>query len=182
MSDMTKKLPPLVGVPLEKALSVMRFVVTASGFIMALTFLFVVIVRYGFGGNLFAYEEWLMCISFWGFFMGAVLASEKKLHINADIFGVMTKNPKVIWWRALVVYIIELVVGIMITYWAYLMVADEFNAYPTWQTTSALKIPFVVPRIGILLGFFFMTLFSAAYLYVHLKEGPSGRGQEERAE
>lgn len=171
MTSVTEKLPIIVGKPLELSLKFMRLVVTISGFTMALTFLFVVLMRYVFGGNLFAYEEWLMAISFWGFFMGAALASERKLHINADILGVVIKDPRVAWWRQVVVNSIELVITVVITYWAWLMVLDEIKSYPIWQTTAALKIPFVVWRAGIFLGFVYMSIFSAAHLYVLLKEG-----------
>ncbi|MES0885154.1 TRAP transporter small permease [Roseibium sp. SCP14] len=179
MTSVTDKLPVAVGRPLNLILKVMRLIVTVSGFVMAGTFLFVVLVR-NFGGNLFAFEEWLMAISFWGFFMGAVLASERRMHINADILSVIITNPHLAWWRQLVVQIIEFVVTMIISYWAYLMVRDEILSYPIWQTTAALKIPFLFWRTGIFLSFIFMSVFAAAHLYVHIvdRNAPaSGRAE-----
>lgn len=169
--NVTHKLPKIIGVPLNWSLQVMKLIVLISGCVMALTFFFVVVVRYGFQGDLFAYEEWLLAIAFWGFFAGAVIASEKKLHINADILGIIIKSPRLAWQRQLLVLIIELVVVIAIAYWGYLMVADEFEFYPRWKMTPALKIPFVVWRGAIFVGFVYMSMFAAAHLYVHVKEG-----------
>ena len=119
-------------------------------------------------------------ISFWGFFFGAALASERRAHVNADILNVVIKNPKIIWWRGLAVYIIELLIGLYIVYWCFLAVADEIIAYPLWETTTALRIPSVLPRSAILVGFIFMSLFTAIYLVLHIIDGP--RVNEQKSE
>lgn len=169
--NVTHKLPKIIGVPLNWSLQVMKLIVIFSGCVMALTFFLVVVVRYGFQGDLYAYEEWLLAIAFWGFFAGAVIASEKKLHINADILDIIFTDPKVRWYRQLIVLTIEFLVITTIVYWGYLMVADEISFYPRWKMTPALKIPFVVWRGAIFVGFVFMSMFAAAHLYVHVKEG-----------
>lgn len=178
MNDELERLPKAAAIPLRKILGFMRVFVAAGGLLMAVTFMAVVIIRYGFAGNLFAYEEWLLAISFWTFFFGATLASERRKHINADILGVILVNPKLIWWRGLVVYVIELFIGIYIVYWSYLAVASEINAYPLWEATSALRIPSVLPRSAILVGFFFMALFTAIYMALHIIDGPQPRVQD----
>lgn len=171
MSSITQELPRAIGVPLDWSLSIFKAIVIFSGLLMAVTFFLVVVIRYGFQGDLYAYEEWLLAVSFWGFFAGAVLASERKLHVNADILGIVITSPRAFWWRQTIVLTVELVVTLAIVYWAYLMVADEFSYYPRWKMTPALKIPYVSWRIGILIAFSYMSIFSAAYLYVHLKGG-----------
>jgi TRAP-type C4-dicarboxylate transport system permease small subunit len=52
------------------------------------------------------------------------------------------------------------------------MIYDEVDYYPNWQVTPALKIPFLIPRISILLGFILMAFYSALHLYVLLKSRP----------
>jgi len=172
MSGITDRMPGAAGAPLRGALRFMRLFVALGGFIMALTFLAVVIIRYGFAGNLFAYEEWLLAISFWSFFFGAALAGEKRSHVNADILGVVLGDGRIAWWRGVVVYLIEIVIGVYIVYWCYLAVESEILAYPLWERTTALKIPAVIPRAAIMTGFFFMTLFNAIYFALHLIDGP----------
>jgi TRAP-type C4-dicarboxylate transport system permease small subunit len=152
----------------------MRFYVALGGLLMALTFMAVVVIRYGFAGNLFAYEEWLLAISFWTFFFGAALAGERRSHVNADILGVVLGDGKLAWWRGALVYVIEIAIGAYIVYWCYLAVESEIIAYPLWERTAALKIPAVIPRAAIMTGFAFMTLFNAIYFALHLIAGPSG--------
>ncbi len=138
----TDTLPKGMAVSIEASLKVMRWIVIFSGFLMAATFFMVVVVRYGFSGNLFAYEEWLLTFCFWGFFAGAALASARGYHINADILGIVITNPRLKWWRQLVVLSVELFVTAAILYWGYLMLAEEVAQYPLWKRTPALQIPY----------------------------------------
>ncbi len=170
MTRITDELPRVIGAPMNWAMVMMKIIVVFSGALMGLTFGAVVVVRYGFGGDLFAYEEWLLAISIVGFFAGAVLASERKLHIIADILGIVIQNPRAIWWRGLIVLLIELTVTLFIVYACYMSLADDFS-FPRLRATPALRIPFVSWRIAIMIAFGFMSMFSAAYLYVHIRKG-----------
>ena len=156
-------------------LAVKSIFVCIASLTMAATFFCVVILRYGFQADLFAYNEWLLIICFWLFFMGGALGTYEGSHVNADLLSYLTDNPRLNWLRKVTVTVIEVVVSIAIVYWAFLMIYDEIVSYPNWQTTVALKIPFLVPRIGILLGFVFMTFYSALHLYVLLKVGARTR-------
>jgi len=166
----TDELPVFIGAPMNWMLVVMKGIVMFSGFLMAFTFGAVVVIRYGFGGDLFAYEEWLLAISIVGFFAGAVLASERQLHINADILGIIIKNPRLIWWRGFVVLAIELFVTLFIVYACYISLVDDFS-FPRLRATTVLRIPFVSWRIAIMIAFTFMSMFIGAYLYVHIRRG-----------
>ncbi len=168
--EITDELPRIIGVPLNLIQLAMKVIVTISGFMMAFTFGAVVVIRYGFGGDLFAYEEWLLAASIIGFFAGAVLASARRLHINADILSIVIKDPKLIWWRGFVVLLVELLVILFIVYACYISLADDFS-FPRLRATPVLRIPFVSWRIAIMVAFSFMAMFSAAYLYVHIRQG-----------
>lgn len=173
MSQTNPVLPAAFLVPLNVAKKVMNFIIIAVGCLMAVTFFAVVILRYIFHADLFAYEEWLMAAAFWMFFMASAMATHDRMHINADILGLLISNPKWIRRRAIVVSLLELVILATLTWWGYLMVAEEFAAYPGWQTTIALKIPFVIPRSAIFIGFLMMTVFTALQLYVAIINRPS---------
>ena len=166
----TDELPRFIAAPLNLISLAMKGIVMFSGFLMAFTFGAVVVIRYGFGGDLFAYEEWLLAISIVGFFAGAVLASEKQLHINADILGMVIHNPKLIWWRGFVVLSIELFITLFIVYACYISLLDDFS-FPRLRATTVLRIPFVSWRIAIMVAFSFMSMFIAAYLYVQIRQG-----------
>lgn len=155
---------PLVK-PLYYLMKIINFMVITSGIIMAITFFLVVILRYGFGADLFAYEEWLMVIAFWMFFLGGAIATHERKHINADIFGFLINNKKLAFIRALVIDLIEFIIILFVVYWGYLMVQESIRAYPNWQQTVALNIPFLIPRMGIFIGFSLMALYTALHLY-----------------
>jgi len=173
MADLTTQLPAGLRTPMTRLMKLMNFIIIGAGIIMALTFFMVVIVRYGFGADLFAYEEWLMTIAFWMFFMASAAATHDKAHVKADIVGFLITDPKAIWLRAVVVEVIELVIVAVVAYWGLLMCIEELSTYPNWQATIALKIPFWVPRVGIFLGFLLMTLYTALHLYMLLRNGPA---------
>ncbi|WP_193747121.1 TRAP transporter small permease [Leisingera sp. ANG-M6] len=169
-NKITDELPAIIGYPMKAIAFLMRQIVMVSGFLMAFTFGAVVVIRYGFGGDLFAYEEWLLGISIVGFFAGAVLASARNLHINADILGIVIQNPRMIWWRGFIVLTVELLVILFLMYACYVSLLDDFS-FPRLRATPVLRIPFVTWRIGIMVAFGFMAMFTTAYLYVHIRQG-----------
>lgn len=142
--------------------------------ILPITFFFVVVFRYILQSDLFAYEEWLMPICFWIFFLGSALGTYYDKQINADLLDTMTNNPTLLWLRKLIIQSVELFITLVLVYWAWLMIADELAAYPNWKTTIALKIPFFYPRLGILIGFGFMGFYSALAVFLMLRAGPQG--------
>ena len=141
--------------------------------ILPITFFFVVFFRYILERDLFAYEEWLMPICFWIFFLGSAIGTYQDKQINADLMDAITENYTLLWLRKLAITCIELIITLIVLHWAWLMLADEISAYPRWKTTIALKIPFIVPRIGIFVGFLFMAVYSALSIYVIWKVGPA---------
>ena len=166
----TDELPEYIGKPMNWMLFFMKAIVIFSGFLMAATFGLVVVIRYGFGGDLFAYEEWLLAASIVGFLAGAVLASERKLHINADILDIVITNSRIAWWRGIAVLSIELLVVLFMVFACYMSLLDDFS-FPRLRSTPVLRIPFVSWRIAIMIAFIFMAMFSAAHLYVHIRKG-----------
>lgn len=140
--------------------------------VLPITFFFVVFFRYILERDLFAYEEWLMPICFWMFFLGSALGTYHDKQINADLMDALTDNKKIIWFRKVAITFVELIVTLFVLHWGWLMLADEIAAYPRWKTTIALKIPFFVPRVGIFLGVLFMAFYSAVAVYVLIKVGP----------
>ncbi len=169
MTELTDHIPAGLRRPVRVMLAVKSAFVCVASLIMGFTFLCVVILRYGFEADLFAYEEWLLIICFWLYFMASALGTYENSHINADLLNYLTDNERLRWLRSIVVCIIELVVSLAAVYWAVLVIRDEFAAHPYWQATIALKIPFIVPRFAMLFGFGLMSFYSALRLYVLCK-------------
>ena len=165
-------LPPGLGRFVRLMVRIKSVLVAVALPILPLTFLGVVFFRYILERDLFAYEEWLMPICFWIFFLGSALGTYYDKQINADLLDTITDSRKLQWLRKLAIQIIELGITLIVVYWAWLMLADEIADYPRWKTTIALKIPFIVPRIGIFVGFVFMAFYSALAIYLMLRVGP----------
>ena len=171
MTELVDHIPVALRRPVRALLTAMGWFVCVASLIMAFTFFFVVIMRYGFNADLFAYEEWLLIICFWLYFMASALGTYENSHVNANLLDYVSDSAKLNWLRAVVVCCIEIIVSVAVVYWAVLMIRDEISAYPYWQSTIAMKIPFLVPRVAVLLGFILMTFFSSLRLYVLLRLG-----------
>lgn len=171
MIELADQLPPKLGVAVKRLLKIKSFFLILSTFVLALTFFLVVVFRYVLESDLFAYEEWLLPMCFWLFFLGSAVGTYDDTQIKADILEEWFTNPRTIWLRRVILTSIELIVTIFLVYWAVLMLRDEIASYPQWQTTIALRIPFFVPRLGIFVGLVFMALYSALHLFVLLKLG-----------
>ncbi len=172
MTELVDQLPRALQGLVRAMLAFKSVLVVISCLIMAGTFFFVVIVRYGFEGDLFAYNEWLLMVCFWLFFMGGALGTYEGSHINADLLDYFTEDQRLRWLRKLVVTAIEVGVSVALVYWAVLMIYDEIESYPNWTVTPALKIPFLIPRMGILVGLLMMSFYSALHLYALIKTRP----------
>lgn len=165
-------LPPGLRKLVRPMIKIKTAIVVVALPILPITFFFVVFFRYILERDLFAYEEWLMPICFWLFFLGSALGTYQDRQINADLMDALTDNKKIIWFRKVAITFIELIITLFVLHWGWLMLADEIAAYPAWKTTIALKIPFFVPRVGIVIGILFMAFYSALSVYVLLKVGP----------
>lgn len=171
MTHLADHLPPKVGASVKSLLKIKSVFLILSTFLLALTFFLVVVFRYILESDLFAYEEWLLPMCFWLFFLGSAIGTYEDSQIKADILEEWFKDPRTIWLRRVILTAIELVITLFLVYWGVLMLRDEIAAYPQWQTTIALRIPFFVPRLGIFVGLVFMAFYSALHLYVLLKLG-----------
>ncbi len=180
--ELTDQLPPKTGAIVRRLLQLKYAFLMISTFVLALTFFLVVVLRYLLESDLFAYEEWLMPLCFWLFFLGSAVGTYEDTQIKADILESWFKNPRFIWWRRVILTIVELIITCFLVYWAILMLRDEIASYPQWQTTIALRIPFFVPRFGIFIGFVFMAFYSALHLYVLLKLGIDAVTQQMEAD
>lgn len=174
MTEMTDHLGEGLARTVKLLIRIKSYYLIFSTLVLALTFFLVVIFRYILHMDLFAYEEWLLPICFWMFFMGSAVGTYQNTQIKADILENYISNERIKWLRKVSIAAIELIITLFIVYWATLMLIDEFASYPQWQSTIALRIPFAVPRVGIWLGLVFMAFYSALHLYVYLKVGYQG--------
>jgi TRAP-type C4-dicarboxylate transport system permease small subunit len=169
--ELKDHLPNTLSLLVGALVRIKTFLVVITLPILPITFFLVVFLRYILEKDLFAYEEWLLMICCWLYFLSSALGTYYDTHINADLLANLLKSPRLLWLRKVAVTLVELIITIVIVYWGFLMLADELAMYPRWKTTIALKIPFLVPRVGIVLGLLFMAFYSALHLFVLLKIG-----------
>jgi len=173
MAELADRLPPRLSNIVRTTVRTKRALCAIATLIIPVTFFFVVIFRYVLERDLFAYEEWLMPIAFWLYFLASAVGTYEGTQIRADILESFFKTTRAIWLRKVVLAVIETFLAAVITYWAVLMVYNEIDSYPYWQSTIALKIPYLVPRLGIFIGLAFMLFYDFLHLYVLLKFGPA---------
>jgi TRAP-type transport system small permease protein len=157
---------------LSSILWLQKAVIAACSLLIALTFGAVVILRYGFEANLFAYEEWMLVAAFVLYFIGGAQGSYERSHIRADLIGEWVQKPRMKWALEIFVLGLEVAVGAVLTYWGLLMLAEDLAKYPLLPATAVYGIPLAVPRGTIFLGFLLMTIYAALHLCRQLAEGP----------
>lgn len=171
-------IPPFLRGFVFWSLRIKSFLISIFALVMGLTFFVVVILRYGMEADLFAYEEWLLVICFWLYFLASAVGTFEKVHINADLLSYAIKDPRIAFVRSITVYLVELAILSVLIWWSVLMVLDELSFYPNLQATSALRIPMLVPRLAMLVGFAFMAFYTILHIYVEVKTrravGPIG--------
>ena len=159
--------------PVRLMLALQKILLVAASLVLAFVFFFVVILRYGFEGDLFAYEEWVLVVAFWLYFIGGAQGSFDNTHIKADFMAAMISSARARWLLANLTLALELAALVVMCWWGAVMVLEDVAEYPGWPKTVAWKIPFVVPRFGIFLGFVLMGLYTALHLYVSVRRGPT---------
>ena len=166
--DWPRGLPPALERAVRLLVAAKAAFLAVACLVMASTLVLVVVLRYGFSADLFAYEEWLLVICFWLYFAGGALGTYERSHVTADLLSHAITDRRLAWIRRVLVTGVEAAVCAAVNYWAGLMIIDEVASYPRWQTTIALQIPFLVPRLGMFAGFLLMGFYSSLQLYVLL--------------
>jgi len=162
-------------------LRIKEYFLAAASLVMAFVFFFVVILRYLFDADLFAYEEWVLMIAFWVYFIGAAMGSFQNTHIKADFLLSLIDNVRTKWIVVSITLLIEVLIGVVMVYWGWLMLMEEVSSYPNWQKTTGLGLPFFIPKFGIFLGFVLMAFYTTLHLYSSLRDGPSEEWEVDEA-
>lgn len=170
---MTVEVPQILKGPVKGLIFTQKVILFVSSMVLAFVFFAVVILRYVFQADLFAYEEWVLMIAFWLYFIGGAQGSFEASHIKADFMNAVIKNPRLKWVICNFAIFLEVLVCVVLSYWAYLMVLEDVLKYPNWPATVVWKIPFALPRLGIFIGLVLMSFYTAIHLYIGIRNGPS---------
>jgi len=137
-----------------------RMITLCCCLFLASVFCLVVLLRYVFETDLFAYEEWVLTVAFLLYFTGGALASKTNSHIKADIMleYIHSERSKTIY-SGVILLVEALIVG-LVAWFAAKMFLNEFVRWPNIPTSPVYKIPLAVPRFFIVAGFILMALHS----------------------
>ena len=161
---------------------IQKILIASCSLLIAVTFGIVVVLRYGFQANLFAYEEWMLVAAFILYFFGAAQGSHDDSHIKADLLKEWIRSENAKRMLSLFVLGLEVVIGATLSWWGWLMVADDLARYPELPATPVYSIPLAVPRGTIFLGFVLMTVYAAMHFVRVLVETPDAGAGEARGD
>lgn len=122
----------------------------------------VVFMRYVLKTDLFAYDELVMIVAFWMYFIGAAYGSYEDSQIKADIIQIalINNHPKAAAYVNLIARLLEVIFAANISYWGWSLIS--------WQLkfsgkTMGWGIPLIVPQSAIAIGFILMTFYAAVH-------------------
>lgn len=157
---------------LDAVLRLQKAVIVVCSLLIAMTFGLVVVLRYGFQANLFAYEEWLLVAAFVLYFIGGAQGSYERSHIKADLVEEWIRGARIKWALALFVLALEVAVAAVLAWWGFQMLAADLAKVPELPATAVYGIPLAVPRGAIFLGLLLMTAYALLHLLHLFVEGP----------
>lgn len=125
------------------------------------------IMRVIFHTDFYGIDDIILLFAFWLYFMGAVHGSYENSHIKADIVPALMKNLRLKDIIGLIAQVILIIVSIILLVWAWNYFLAGVIEMPR---TTALKIPYAIPRFAIFLGMLIMSFYHIFYFYRNVKK------------
>lgn len=116
-----------------------------------------VVTRFVFQSPLFGLEEITLICMMWIYMIGAVVASNKRSHLSAEMADLVTSNKRVLALIKVLATFITLVISVFILTWSYDIFAWGLKKQ---QGTPVFRIPWVVSQSSL----FFASIMFLIYL------------------
>ncbi len=120
------------------------------------TFYFV-FMRYVMKKDFHGFEEIILIVTFWLYFVGAGYGSYRKVQIKAEVVDFVVKDERVKAAFKIVTLIIGAFVAAVLGYWSFQMMAWN---YARGTFTPYFKISYVPAQIPLAIGYFMMAFYS----------------------
>ena len=122
-----------------------------------------VVTRFVFQSPLFGLEEITLICMMWIYMIGAVVASNKRSHLSAEMADLLTSNKRVLALIKVLATFITLVIAWFILTWSYNIFAWGLEKQ---QGTPVFRIPWVVSQSSLFFAsiMFLIYLISRPYL------------------
>ena len=128
------------------------------------------IMRYFVRRDIYGVEELITIAAFWMYFAGAVYATKTRQQISAEMFTVLTKNPKVLYVVALAQRSITLLLCLIYAWWGWEFI---FWSVQSGGRTTLWQIPLYVGQSAVFLGLICMLIYFVRDLILILRIKPS---------
>lgn len=149
---------------------VYQFLIFLSGLAILLAMMATVLLRYVFKMDLYGIDEVILAVVFWFYFFGGINGSFEDSQVRADVVGTLFKNNlKLQHYLRIVTRIIEIIAIIFLIVMSISLLITNFQRMPV---TTGLKIPYVIPQMGVALGFILMLFYSVGHLVKQLGTSP----------
>jgi len=134
----------------------MDFVVIVTSVAITLMICATVVLRYGFGTDLYAIDEIETLLAFWLYFIGAAYASYSKRQITADIIAQFVKNKKIVKYITIIGCVIGCIVCLIFTKFSIDLLTFSIERS---QKSLLWRIPMSYMYVSIVIGFVLMSVY-----------------------
>ncbi|MDR3038373.1 MAG: TRAP transporter small permease [Candidatus Adiutrix sp.] len=146
-------------------------------FVMVLTAVFVVVIidansamRYLLRKDIRAVEEIIAIAAFWMYFAGAVYAAKRRVHISAEVIGLLVKNVRILYFINLFRRLATFLISLIFTWWG--------GVFFWWSLTESgrtnvWRIPLIIGQCPVTFGLAAMLVYAARDLILLLSVRPS---------
>lgn len=138
-----------------------------SGIAIPIVILIASFLRYFLRVNFGGYEEIVVLLAFWMYFMGSALASRYDSQIQADMSGLIIKSERKLKYIQLLKHMLSLAISLMATSWAIEYLSWSFGKNPK---SIVYKFPMTIPQMAILVSFILMSIYLSVYVIRSYKE------------
>ncbi|MBU0971023.1 MAG: TRAP transporter small permease subunit [Proteobacteria bacterium] len=141
--------------------TVFSFLLVIGGALMTLTVLLQVLLRYVFKQPLFGLEEFSRLVAIWLYFLGAIYSTKTDNHVQGDVANKYVTGERarmilrtIVWALCLLTCLLFLYHSATYSWWI----------YGTGERTTGLWWPRIISVGSMVVGAFFMTLYSLVNL------------------
>lgn len=152
----------------ELLLKLQRAILITTSITIVLIMGCVVFMRYVLETDFFAYDEVIMVLAFWMYFIGSAYGSHEDSQIKADIIQValIDNHPKATAYINVFSRALEVIFSISISYWAWSLISWQLKFM---GKTMGWGIPLIVPQGAIAIGFYLMSFYSIVHFCKSVK-------------
>lgn len=141
-------------------LKLQRFLAALSTVIVVFELGIVVVCRYIFEINVLGYDEIILIGAYWMYFIGSSYATWEETHVSADVLSIFvserTQQKLALFSKA-----VQVLVGLPLVYLSFDLVRWDILIDPR---TIDWGIPYLIPHMGIFVGFTLMLFYNSVYL------------------